>query len=262
MNVFISWSGERSREYAEELRNWLPGVLQYTKPYFTPDDIEKGSRWNSELANELEISHVGIFCITKDNINSPWINFEAGALSKRIDKSLVIPILFAIDSTELEGPLIQFQYAQFAKQEIKKVIDTINNASGDNKLESAVLSNVFNKWWQELNERIRIIIDKPDTSYKKKRTDRDLLEELLKLSRISQVRGQIDDEIVQDLMEALIRTHDSIAEGKSQLEMMENLRKFQSPINNLIRYVRWTTDSIGRYTTQDRLNNLRFDTNF
>ena len=90
--VFISWGGELSKRLAEEVRNWLPSVLQFVKPYFTPDDIEKGSRWESNIANELETSNVGIICLTKDNINRPWILFEAGALSKNFGKSKVCTI--------------------------------------------------------------------------------------------------------------------------------------------------------------------------
>ncbi len=52
--VFISWSGDLSRKLGEALRNWLPAALQYVKPYFSPDDIEKGAKWNSEIAKELE----------------------------------------------------------------------------------------------------------------------------------------------------------------------------------------------------------------
>ncbi|WP_161594629.1 hypothetical protein [Marimonas lutisalis] len=43
-NVFISWSGATSKRIAEELRGWIPATLQFAKPYFTPDDIEKGSK--------------------------------------------------------------------------------------------------------------------------------------------------------------------------------------------------------------------------
>ncbi|WP_165788483.1 hypothetical protein [Stutzerimonas stutzeri] len=41
MKVFISWSGDMSREIGEALRTWIPGVIQQVKPYFTPNDIEK-----------------------------------------------------------------------------------------------------------------------------------------------------------------------------------------------------------------------------
>jgi hypothetical protein len=43
INVFISWSGDQSKAIAEELRNWIPSVLQFARPYFTPNDIEKGA---------------------------------------------------------------------------------------------------------------------------------------------------------------------------------------------------------------------------
>ena len=71
--VFISWGGDLSKKLAEELRKWLPSVLQFVKPYFTPDDIEKGTRWESHIAQELESSDVGVLCLTRDNIERPWI---------------------------------------------------------------------------------------------------------------------------------------------------------------------------------------------
>jgi len=72
MKVFISWSGALSRKLAEALRNWLPAVLQSVEPYFTPDDIEKGARWEAEIAGELEASEVGVFCLTRESLSSLW----------------------------------------------------------------------------------------------------------------------------------------------------------------------------------------------
>lgn len=79
--VFISWSGDLSNKLADAVRQWLPGVLQFVKPYFTPSDIEKGAKWASNIAGELESSDIGIICLTKENLDKPWILFESGALS-------------------------------------------------------------------------------------------------------------------------------------------------------------------------------------
>ncbi len=56
MKLFISWSGSLSRKLGEALRLWFPAVIQSIKPYFTPSDIDKGARWNNEIAKELETS--------------------------------------------------------------------------------------------------------------------------------------------------------------------------------------------------------------
>ena len=126
--VFISWSGKLSQKIAGVIRTWLPSVLQATKPYYTPDDINKGARWNTEIAHELESSNIGIICLTKDNIEKPWILFEAGALSKNVGNSNVCPILFDFDSSELTGPLVSFQTTKFEESDMKKLIQTINEA--------------------------------------------------------------------------------------------------------------------------------------
>ena len=55
MKVFISWSGDRSRQLAEVIHWWLPHVMQFTKPYFSPSDIDKGKRWSDDISKELAL---------------------------------------------------------------------------------------------------------------------------------------------------------------------------------------------------------------
>jgi hypothetical protein len=184
MKVFISWSGERSRKLAEVLKGWLPAVIQALKPYFTPGDIEKGARWNNEISKELEQSSVGIICLTRDNLQAPWLMFEAGALAKSIEKSRVIPLLFGVKPLDLQGPLLQFQAASFKRDDMKKVMKTINAALGEAVLESQVLDSVFEKWWPELEEQVRHVMEAGDPEQGRElRTDREILEEILELCR-------------------------------------------------------------------------------
>ena len=101
MKVFMSWSGSLSRRAAEILRDWLPNVLQAIEPWMSTDDIEKGTRWSLDVATELSKAKVGILCVTSDNLDSPWLYFEAGALSRAMDKTFVCPIPDLV-STETE----------------------------------------------------------------------------------------------------------------------------------------------------------------
>lgn len=204
--VFLSWSGELSRKLAEAIRNWLPSALQYVKPYFTPEDIEKGAKWGPEISKELETSNIGIVCLTRDNTEKPWILFEAGALSKSIDRSHVCTLLFDLDPTDIKGPLTSFQGTRFAKEDFKKLVETINSAAGDSRLESNVLNGVFEMWWPKLEQEVAgIIKNHGDASAKtKKRSDRDILEELLELTRLTTSRpsraGRISPRAVVDLV--------------------------------------------------------------
>src|SRR6266700_7074493 len=108
MNVFISWSGSRSRAVAEALSEWLRKVIQVVEPWISID-IEKGARWSPEIAERLEHSNVGIFCLTRDNLAAPWILFEAGAISKK-KGAHVCTFLLDLQAADVEPPLGQFQH--------------------------------------------------------------------------------------------------------------------------------------------------------
>src|SRR5581483_8186823 len=109
MKVFISWSGKRSRAVAVALRDWLPGVINSVEPFVSSEDIYAGSRWQKEIAEQLESTNFGIVCVTKENQHAPWLNFEAGALAKAVESSYVVPLAVDLKPTDVEIPLGQFQ---------------------------------------------------------------------------------------------------------------------------------------------------------
>jgi hypothetical protein len=184
MKVFISWSGELSGNIGEIIRKWLPSVIQCVKPYYTPSDIEKGTRWFGDISTELGLSDFGLMILTKNNVQSPWITFEAGALSKKLEKSKVCPILFGIEPTDIKGPLVQFQATRFSKDDFSKLVRSINNACGELKLEESVLNDVFDTFWPKLEKEITYSMTSyKDTSKTVTRNDRELIEEILNLTR-------------------------------------------------------------------------------
>lgn len=192
--IFISWSGDLSKALGEAVRDWIPKVLQSVKPYFTPDDIEKGVRWAKEIGEELASSQLGIICLTQDNQHSPWILFEAGALSKNLEESKVCPILFNFDTTELKGPLSSFQATKFNKDDFRKLVESINNSCNESKLDQKSLDETFDMWWPKLEEKIKEILGQDKSGSKQtKRPERDILEEILELTR-SNLKSTLSDQ--------------------------------------------------------------------
>lgn len=118
MQVFLCWSGERSKAMAEALKDWLPQVVQAVKPWISSSDIDKGSRWITEMSDTLKETQVGIVCLTRENLDAKWILYEAGALSKTED-ARVCTFLLDIEDTDLEYPLAQFQHTRFEKEDVK-----------------------------------------------------------------------------------------------------------------------------------------------
>jgi hypothetical protein len=190
MKVFISWSGQRSAAVADALRYWLPKVIQALEPWMSADDIEKGTRWRSGLASELEQSSVGIICLTRENLDSTWIHFEAGALSRQQDNTYVCTLLFGLEPTDVREPLAQFQHTRTQKDDVRKLISTINNTLGDSKLPESELGETFEVWWPKLEGRLNAIPANASESAEPIRRDREILEEILELAR-SQGRERI-----------------------------------------------------------------------
>jgi hypothetical protein len=183
MDLFISWSGQMSRDLGEALRAWLPMVLQGVRPFFAPD-IEKGARWSQQIAQQLDACKAGVFCITKENLAKPWIMFEAGALSRHGGR--VCPLLFDVDPAELEGPLGQFQAAPFCEEEMRQMVRTLNAALGPDRLDELVVERTFDMWWPDLNARVRRIRNRYEpkpSGEKPEQSDRDLIEEILNLAK-------------------------------------------------------------------------------
>jgi hypothetical protein len=145
-------------------------------------DIEAGARWSNDIATQLDETRFGVICLTRENLEAPWVIFEAGALSKTLSKTFVCPYLFGIEPTDLKGPLVQFQAIKADKGATKKLVHTINRGLDENALTKNALDKAFDKWWPELEGLLKIIPpaekDKLPT-----REDREILEEILGLLR-------------------------------------------------------------------------------
>ncbi len=159
MKVLISWSGTRSEAIALVLKDWLHGVLPCVEPWVSSDDIRKGKRWTGELAGHLEETQYGIFVVLKDNRGSPWLHFEAGAISKWVSSSNVAPLLIEMTSGELEEPLAQFQATLFDQQDMLRLIKGLN-AECPNPVAPGKLEETFSSAWGTLHQEVTSILQR------------------------------------------------------------------------------------------------------
>lgn len=258
-NVFISWSGNKSKEIAQELHTWIPSVLQFAKPYFTPNDIEKGAKWGDEISRKLSESNVGIICLTKENFNKPWILFEAGALSKDLEKSKVCSILFGMENPDLSGPLTTFQTTEFSKADFRKLMYTINKAGEGQGLADETFERVFDKWWPDFETKINSILSsEPEESAENVRPDRDILEEILMLLRRSSrdpttrvPRIPIPRKLVLDLIEAMEKIH-NVNESELSVDINDALKDCNKIAEYLLRKTGATDDELEQRLTSQK----------
>lgn len=155
VNVFISWSGVRSKILASALYNWIRKVIQPVRPWMSQENIPKGVRWAEEVAKNLKKTHLGIICITPENQDAPWLLFEAGALSKTLGKSQIYPMLIGMTPRDLQEPLSQFQATSFTKEDMFKLVKDINDKLGDLRIDDDVLKDSFEIRWIELEKTVR-----------------------------------------------------------------------------------------------------------
>ncbi|MGZ4897332.1 MAG: toll/interleukin-1 receptor domain-containing protein [Candidatus Angelobacter sp.] len=182
MDVFISWSGERSRAAAEALRGWLPKIINAIKPWLSSADIDKGARWGTDVASRLEAAKAGIICLTPSNLHSDWILFEAGALSKTLQNTYVCPFLIGLEPSDVKQPLAQFQATRAVEGEVLKLLKTLNKALGDLALGDEHIKEAFDVWWPKLEAQL-LKLPEDEAKAKTHRPDRELLEEILSLVR-------------------------------------------------------------------------------
>jgi hypothetical protein len=164
MKVFLSWSGETSQNVAKALRDWLPCVLQAVRPVMSTEDIDKGTRWSDELAKQLDETAYGILCLTSYNISAPWLNFEAGAISKALERSRVSPFLFRVNRERVTGPLQQFQFTLYrdddarSKEDIFSLLTSLNRSlAAADEVSHEVLRRECEMWWSTLEKSLKAI---------------------------------------------------------------------------------------------------------
>jgi len=103
-------------------------VVQAVKPFLSAKDIDKGAKWIAELSEQLEDTNFAIVCLAPDNLASPWLHYEAGAISKSVG-SRVCPVLFHVKKADVSEPLKQLQMTDLTPEDVQLMVSSINKAT-------------------------------------------------------------------------------------------------------------------------------------
>lgn len=155
MKVFFSWSGKRSKAAAEAFYHWLPDVLQSVEPWMSSEDICSGAGWNEKIRYALHESNYGIIFITRDNMKSEWLMFEAGAIAKHVTDSRVVPLIVddELKPAMLTGPLGQLHAREATEDKIKRLITDLNFECKVSVRDDRV-ERLFDTLWPTLFEKL------------------------------------------------------------------------------------------------------------
>ena len=166
--------------------------------------------------------------MTKENLNENWILFEAGALSKTKDAH-VCTFLLDLKPTDIKQPLALFQHTEFEKEDVRKLTHTINQAvedAGERSLDVKRLDTIFDRFWPDLEEKLKEIVKIQSEVRKPIRSEREILEEILETVR-KQERRPLERDIpltefqqtpLSDEMQELISILSRIAHELDELD--------------------------------------------
>ena len=185
MKVFLSWSGQRSKEVANLLSDWLCCVIQASRPWISTRDLDRGSLWFGEINDQLKDTTVGIICLTQENKTRPWILFEAGALAKGLSTSRVCTLLVDLEPKDIEDPLAQFNHTFPTRESVLGLVKTLNSTLASNGLDNRILEQVFNTYWPQFEQRFAGILSNTEAQPPSKpRPKEDVLGEILENTRM------------------------------------------------------------------------------
>lgn len=173
MKIIIGWSGRRSRKLAILLQEWLKRVIQAADSHIIKIDDNGREFPGSEVIGDAN-DCFGILCLTKDNHQDHNILFEAGVLSTKLPEDRLSAVLLNIDEESISLPLRHLSLSTTGKDDIWKLVRSLNDRMGAYKLKRDLLEDSFNTFWgrfeKEVDRIIRMPADADDTESVKERS--------------------------------------------------------------------------------------------
>ncbi len=152
-NVFLSWSGQPSKDVAVALKTWLPEVLEdKIQLWFSDQDIEPSDVWMEETLKALAQVKSGLFVITPSNVDAPWIHFEAGAIAGSQGQTRRVYVLLlglTKGSLPASHPLERYQAVQVDREGLSRLVKALNVHAGLG-IKARTLDALFKASWRTI----------------------------------------------------------------------------------------------------------------
>ena len=169
---------------AQALKEWLPLVIQASKPWMSEVDIEKGTIGLLSIREALGGIRHGIICLTPENPNNPWVLFEAGAIASKVGEEtrLYAYLLGGLEGAHVRPPLNIYQYTLPNKSDTLKMLLSLNTVLGTDPVQEHHLKETFEMFWPRLETTLQDLPAVP-TKLPEKKSPEEMLAEILELLR-------------------------------------------------------------------------------
>lgn len=187
--------------------------------------MDRGVVWFNTINEALADTNTGIVCLTAENLNSPWILFEAGSLSNGLTDKKVCTFLIDIKPADIEPPLSQFNHTEPNKTSVLNLVKTINGRLGDKQLEPETLQIVFDTYYPQFETQFKGIIVKTEVAEGNSdkspviRSEQEMLEEVL---------------ITVRNLDQRVRRIESLSPARNQRALEKRSFTKEEMINNII----------------------------
>jgi hypothetical protein len=122
--------------------------------------------------------------LTQENKHKPWILFETGALAKGLTSNRVCTFLIDLQPSDLDDPLAQFNHTLPESKSMWGLVRTLNGLIGEQKLDERILKTVFDTYWDQFEEGMKLAIERfPPGEKAAPRSDSEILIEILNSTR-------------------------------------------------------------------------------
>lgn len=145
--IFLCWSKSRSKSIAAAWSKLLPQIIKGIQPIVSVE-FQKGKEWARLLRRDLDEARTGIVFLTPENLDAPWIHFEAGALATAVGRrdGDVFTYLYGLDPARLAGPLSAYHSTVATKDDTRLLVRDLCTALD----REAPDETAYSAWWTKL----------------------------------------------------------------------------------------------------------------